>query len=171
MMSSNVNISAYEDFKNYIKKNYAGQLNAYQTFSKVFDIPFNKDEKFHVFASKLENELQTAHTAVQEHFRSVNGNNPLTSEQLMGFFGGMIFSEELKKNFFHIFKDLTTDFDNMSTCAQIAQRAEYFRERLSGSAFSSATFLNRGVSTDKENGKSPKNDRQWHRGDRYDPDF
>ena len=68
----------------------------------------------------------------------------------MGFFGGIIFSEELKKNFFEIFKDLTTDFDNMSSCTQIAQRAEYFRERLSGSAFNSATFLNRGESNDKK---------------------
>jgi hypothetical protein len=186
MTTSNVNVSTYENLKNYIKKNYAGQLNAYQTFSKVFDIPFHKDEKFHVFASKLENELQTAHAAVKEHFRPVNGSNPLSSEQLMGFFGGMIFSEELKKNFFEIFKDLTTDFDNMSTCTQIAQRAEYFRERLSGSAFNSATFLNRGDSNDKKklnefsdkkksneftDKKRTSKNPSWYHGDRFDPDF
>ena len=72
-------------------------MNAYQTFSKVFDIPFNKEEKFHVYSSKLENELLTGHAAVVEHFRPINGTNPLTSEQLLGFVEDMIFTEELKK--------------------------------------------------------------------------
>lgn len=91
-------------------------MNAYQTFSKVFEIPFNKDEKFHDFASKPKNELRTAHVAVKKHFRPVKDKNQLSSKQLMEFFGGMIFSEELKKNFFEIYKDLTTAFDNMSRC-------------------------------------------------------
>ena len=150
MATSNANVLTYENLKTYLKKNYAGQLNAYQTFSKVFDIPFNKEEKFHVYSSKLENELLTGHAAVVKHFRPINGTNPLTSEQLLGFVGGMIFTEELKKNYFEIFKDLTTDFDKMSTCSQIAQRAEYFRERLSGNVLTSTTFLNRGGSNDKE---------------------
>jgi hypothetical protein len=60
----------------------------------------------------------------------------------------------------------------MSTCSQIAQRAEYFRERLSGNVLTSTTFLNRGGSNDKEKlKKNPKTDHPWYKGDRFDPDY
>jgi hypothetical protein len=84
-------------------------------------------------------------SSIREHFKPVNGENKVTSEQCLDFFGALIFAEKLKGCHFHIFKDWTTDFDTLTTCHAVAQRAEYFREGLSGAPLSESTLLIRNV--------------------------
>ena len=52
-----------------------------------------------------------------------------------------IFSKKLKGSHFHISKDITVDFDKFKNCGDVATRAEYFRERLSGNPITENTLL------------------------------
>ena len=145
MISSKISVKTYEEFKNFVQKTFGGQLNCFQQVSRIFDIPYVAGEKFHIYTGKLSDELRMANSSIREHFKPVNGENEVTSEQCLDFFGALIFAEKLKGSNFHIFKDLTTDFDTLTTCNAVAQRAEYFRERLSGAPLSESTLLTRNV--------------------------
>ena len=73
----------------------------------------------------------------------------LSADQVLDFFGALIFSEELKKSHFHIFKDMTLDFDKLKDCNAVATKAEYFRERLSGNPVNESSFFSRNKKIEK----------------------
>ena len=150
MNSSKSDVSTYANFKKFIKAHYAGQLNAFQCVSRIFDIHYNSEAKFHIYASKLTEEVRNAKGAIEAHFKDVNKEgSDLSADQVLDFFGALIFSEELKKSHFHIFKDMTLDFDKLKDCNAVATKAEYFRERLSGNPVNENSFFSRNKKIEK----------------------
>ena len=150
MNSSKSDVSTYANFKKFIKAHYAGQLNAFQCVSRIFDIHYNSEAKFHIYASKLTEEVRNAKGAIEAHFKDVNKEgSDLSADQVLDFFGALIFSEELKKSHFHIFKDMTLDFDKLKDCYAVATNAEYFRERLSGNPVNENSFFSRNKKIEK----------------------
>ena len=135
-------IETFAEFKIFVKKNFGGQLNAFQSVSRIFDVKNDQDDKFHVYTGRLTEELETARGAIESHFKNINNSETeLTADQALDFMGALIFSEKLKGSHFHIFKDITVDFDKFKNCGDVATRAEYFRERLSGNPITENTLL------------------------------
>ena len=150
MNTSKSDVSTYANFKIFIKAHYGGQLNAFQCVSRIFDINYNPEAKFHIYSSKLAEEVRNAKGAIEAHFKDVNkAGSELSADQVLDFFGALIFTEELKKSHFHIFKDITLDFDKLKDCNAVATKAEYFRERLSGNPVNENSFFTRNKKNEK----------------------
>ena len=46
-------IETFAEFKIFVKKNFGGQLNAFQSVSRIFDVKNDQDDKFHVYTGRL----------------------------------------------------------------------------------------------------------------------
>ena len=64
-------------------------------------------------------------TRVKEHYSKVNGQQELTAEQVMEFMGVILASENIRRNFFEINKDMTKDFDKLT--GAVMNQAEFYR--------------------------------------------
>ena len=147
----------------YIRKTYGGQQNAFQVVSRAFDIEFRPDEKFFVYSNKLTNELRSSLLAMKGHYNDKNeGDKELTADNCINFLGALIMSQNLKKEHWEIFRDMTNDIDTLKTANAVAQKAEYYRERVQH-APSSSTFWGRNDNSvkrnDNRNGSGNNNDK------------
>ena len=132
-------IQNFEKYITYINNTYGGQQNAFQVVSRAFDIEFKKDEKFFIFSNKLTNELRSSLMAIKSHYGT---GNELTVDSVIDFMGALITSQHLKKDHWEIFRDMTNDMDSLKTANAVAQKAEYYRERVQH-APTSSTFWGR----------------------------
>ena len=147
-------IKNFDNYLSYIRKTYGGQQNAFQVVSRAFDIEFRPDEKFFVYSNKLTNELRSSLLAMKGHYNDKNeGDKELTADNCIDFLGALIMSQNLKKDHWEIFRDMTNDMDSLKTANAVAQKAEYYRERVQH-APTSSTFWRR---NDDRNVKSNDN--------------
>ena len=156
-------IKNFDNYLSYIRKTYGGQQNAFQVVSRAFDIEFRPDEKFFVYSNKLTNELRSSLLAMKGHYNDKNeGDKELTADNCIDFLGALIMSQNLKKEHWEIFRDMTNDMDTLKTANAVAQKAEYYRERVQH-APSSSTFCGRNDNSvkrnDNRNGSGNNNDK------------
>ena len=183
------NIKSFDNYIKYISKTYGGQQNAFQVVSRAFDIEFKPHEKFFLYSNKLTNELRSSLLAIKGHYNDKqDGDKELTADNCIDFLGALIMSQNLKKEHWEIFRDMTNDMDSLKTANAVAQKAEYYRERVQH-APTSSTFWGRNESNIKRNdnrnvnrtGNINRNDfgvpyneiPEWYKGNPriYDPNY
>jgi hypothetical protein len=144
-------IKNFDKYLTYIRKTYGGQQNAFQVVSRAFDIQFKPEEKFFIYSNKLTNELRSSLLAIKGHYNDKNeSDKELTADNCIDFLGALIMSQNLKKDHWEIFRDMTNDMDTLKTANAVAQKAEYYRERVQH-APSSSTFWGRNDNSVKRN--------------------
>ena len=144
MQTSNMPLNSFENVKKFIRVRFGGNYNAFQRVSRIFDVQFDKNEKFQIYATKLNTEISNSLAAIKEHYSKVNGQQEVTAEQVMEFMGGILASENIRRNFFEIHKDMTKDFDNLTGAISVMNQAEFYRERQIASSPVNDTFFSRG---------------------------
>ena len=143
-------IKNFDKYIAYINNTYGGQQNAFQVVSRAFDLEFLKDENFFIYSNKLTNELRSSLMAIKGHYGT---DKKLTADDVIDFIGALIMSQNLKKDHWEIFRDMTNDINSLKTANTVAQKAEYYRERVQH-APTSSTFWRR---NDNRNVKSNDN--------------
>lgn len=138
MRASDEKLDTFVKFKKFITTRFAGQYNAFQRVSKIFDIPFNANDKYHVYSTKLTEELQSCVEAIREHYGNIDKSKPLSAESVVEFFGGLLMAQKIKIADYQIYRDMVLDFDRLSSATTVAAKAEFYRER-TGNA-SNSTF-------------------------------
>lgn len=124
-------VSTFEKLKTWIKLTYGGQFNAYQILQRGFDVEFKIEEKFSTYSQKVSEEFRTGLVAIQKQYTDIKGgSSTLTNEALMEFVAGLLVSNNLRQHCWPIFKDMVNDMDRMLTSTEVANKAEYYRERL-----------------------------------------
>jgi predicted ATP-grasp superfamily ATP-dependent carboligase len=68
----------FQKFKKFVTERFCGQYNAFQRVSMIFDIDFN--DKYHVYATKLNEELQSSIEAIREHYFNIDNTKELSAE-------------------------------------------------------------------------------------------
>ena len=122
--------------------------------SKIFDVEFDEKAKFSVYAAAINEQLRTGYAAVNRLYKAVNGTTDnIPGEELSYFFGGVLLANHLKSTHFSIFRDLIPDLDKCMNPTQLANRGEYYFDRL-GNRNSSVFY---GRSTNK-NGETANKD-------------
>ena len=85
MQTCNINLNNFDSVKKIISERFGGNYNALQRISRIFDIPFNPNDKFPINATKLNQEISNSLTAIKDHYSKINENTQLTPEQVMEF--------------------------------------------------------------------------------------
>ena len=142
-------VSTFEKYKNFINETYGGFQNAFQVVNRAFDLQFDPKEKFFIFSNKLTDELRTSLVAIKRHFKKLDGEKELSADECIDFIGALCMSQKLKENHWDIFRDMTNDFDHLKNANEVAQKAEFYRERLQGAMTTSSTFWGKTESKQK----------------------
>ena len=171
--TSRPDVSTFEKYKNFINSTYGGFQNAFQVVNRAFDIEFQPKEKFFIFSNKLTDELRTSLAAIKRHYGKLEGDKELTSDEVIDFMGALCMSQKLKEHHWETFRDMTNDFDKLKTANEVAQKAEFYRERLQGAIVGSSSFWGKSEPKKPEsNQKIDLNDPQFRAyAEKYDPDF
>ena len=122
-------ISNFEKYKIFINTNYGGFQNAFQVVNRAFDIEFDPNQKFFIFSNKLTDELRTSLAAIKRHYNKIDGDKELTASECIDFIGALCVSQKLKEHHWELFRDMTNDFDKLKSANEVAQKAEFYRER------------------------------------------
>ena len=61
-------LNSFEKVHNFLRDGFGGNYNAFQRVSRIFDVPFNPNDKFQIYATKLNQELNNSHSAIKEHY-------------------------------------------------------------------------------------------------------
>ena len=143
MQTCNINLNTFESVNKFIRERFGGNYNAFQRVSKIFDKPFNLNDKFQIYTTKLNQEISNSLAAIKDHYAKINenANAQLTPDQVMEFMGGILASENIRRNFFDIHKDMTKDFDVLTGAVSVMNQAEFYRERQNASSPANDTFL------------------------------
>jgi hypothetical protein len=141
MQTCNLPLNTFEAVKKFIRERFGGNYNAFQRVSRIFDVPFNPTDKFQIYATKLNQEISNSLVAIKEHYAKINKNDDLSPDQVMEFMGGILASENIRRNFFDIHKDMTKDFDVLTGAVSVMNQAEFYRERQIASSPGNDTFL------------------------------
>ena len=171
--TSRPDVSTFEKYKIFINTTYGGFQNAFQVVNRAFDIEFEPKEKFFIFSNKLTDELRTSLVAIKRHYGKLDGDKELTSNEVIDFMGALCVSQKLKEHHWEIFRDMTNDFDKLKTANEVAQKAEFYRERLQGAIVGSSSFWGKSEPKKPEsNQKIDLNDPQFRAyAEKYDPNF
>lgn len=170
MISSKEPIVSFSKYKEFIRLNYGGKLSAVQTMSKIFDVPFNPDEQFHVYATSVTEYIRTGFSAVNMQHKRINKcDTDISAEDLAHFFGALLLSNNIKTNFFELHRDMVRDLDNVLNAQQVAARGEYYRDRI-GTQSTSATYWGRSDKNGNRNKKWSGNGSDYNskNGNKYD---
>ena len=88
------------------------------------------------------------------------GDKELTADNCIDFLGALIMSQNLKKEHWEIFCDMTNDMNSLKTANAVAQKADYYRETVLHATGS--IFWGRNYSNDNRNvnrtGNTNRND-------------
>ena len=172
--TSRPDVSTFEKYKIFINTTYGGFQNAFQVVNRAFDIEFEPKEKFFIFSNKLTDELRTSLVAIKRHYGKLDGDKELTSNEVIDFMGALCVSQKLKEHHWEIFRDMTNDFDKLKTANEVAQKAEFYRERLQGSTVGSSSFWGKSESKKQPeiNQKLDLNDPNFRAyAEKFDPNF
>ena len=161
MQTCKTKLDTFENVKKFIRDRFGGNYNAYQRVSRIFDVPFNPNEKFQIYATKLNQEISNSLNAIKEHYAHLNEGSQLTPEQVMEFMGGILASENIRRNFFDIHKEMTKDFDVLTGAISVMNQAEFYRERQIATSPGSDTFFSRG------HPKQPNRNRPYFSGNNF----
>jgi hypothetical protein len=144
MQTCKMQLNTFESIKKFIRERFGGNYNAFQRVSRIFDVPFNPNDKFQIYATKLNQEVSNSLAAIKDHYAKINENDQLTPEQVMEFMGGILAAENIRRNFFDIHKDMTKDFDVLTGAVSVMNQAEFYRERQIAAIPGNDTFFSRG---------------------------
>ena len=184
MNQTKADVTTFDKFKQYVQSNFAPKHNAIQVMSKIFDVEFDEKAKFSVYAAAINEQLRTGYAAVNRQYKAVNKTTDnIPGEELSYFFGGVLLANHLKSTHFGIFRDLIPDLDQCMNATQIANRGEYYFDRL-GNRNSSVFFgrsTNKNVKTahkypDRGGAPSPpfaqtdRHNKDRHNDDRHNDD-
>ena len=137
MTTTNEDVSTFENYKSWVKKQYAGRLNAFQLLQRAFNVEFRpKEEKFTVYSQKVSEELRTALNAVREQYKK-NTSQEIGVDSPTEFFAALLVTENLRLSCWPLYSLMVNDMEQLSTSAEVAQKAEFYRERLGGTWFGS----------------------------------
>ena len=107
-------LNTFENVKKFVRERFGGNYNAYQRVSRIFDVHFNPNDKFQIYATKLNQEISNSLAAIKDHYAKINVDSELTPDQVMEFMGGILASENIRRNFHDIHKEMYKDFDGSS---------------------------------------------------------
>ena len=131
LIASKVDVTTFDKLKQWLKTTYGGNFNAFQILQRAWDIEFKPEDKFAVYAQKVSEELRTGLAAIQKQHKEINGSSStLSNDATMEFVAGLLVSNNLRAHCWPIFKDMVNDMDKMMTSTEVANKAEYYRERL-----------------------------------------
>ena len=177
-------ISNFEKYKIFINTNYGGFQNAFQVVNRAFDIEFDPNQKNFIFSNKLTDELRTSLAAIKRHYNKIDGDKELTASECIDFIGALCVSQKLKEHDWELFRDMTNDFDKLKSANEVAQKAEFYRERLQSSTVNSTSFWGKSESKKQPEGQACKregfsttnkfdlNDPQFRAyAEKFDPNF
>ena len=159
MRASEEKLDTFVKFKKFITSRFAGQYNAFRRVSKIFDIPFNSNDKYHVYSTKLTEELQSCVEAIKEHYGNIDESKPLSAETVVEFFGGLLMAQKIKIADYQIYRDMVLDFDRLTSATTVAAKAEFYRERTS-SASNSTFWAGNQIKRGNQNKTGYQNKRQ-----------
>jgi hypothetical protein len=169
MRATDKKLDTFPKFKKFVTERFCGQYNAFQRVSKIFDIDFNDNDKYHVYATKLNEELQSSVEAIREHYYNIDSTTKLSAEMIAEFFGGLLMAQKIKIADYSIYRDMVLDFDRLTSATTVAAKAEFYRERI-GNVSSSGSFWtgnhnnrnrqNRKTSQNSSNDRFPKQQAQ-----------
>ena len=137
-------LNTFENVKKFVRDRFGGNYNAYQRVSRIFDVHFNPNDKFQIYATKLNQEISNSLAAIKDHYAKINVDSELTPDQVMEFMGGILASENIRRNFHDIHKEMCKDFDVLTGAASVMNQAEFYRERQLASSPTNDTFFARG---------------------------
>ena len=132
MSTTNEEVSSFDEFKSWIKKNYGGKLNGFQLLQRAFSVEFRPEEKLTVYSQQVSEELRTALIAVKAQYSKNNQSAELTVDSLCEFFAGLLVTEKLREYCWPLYSQMVNDMDKLSTSSEIAQKGEFYKERLGG---------------------------------------
>lgn len=147
--ASQADVSTFEKLKSWLKTTYGGNFNAFQILQRAWDIEFKPSEKFATYAQKVSEEMRTGVAAVRKQITAVKGEKQHPGgdpqfaaghkagrdaglEDAMEFVSALLVSNNLRAHCWPIYKDMVNDMDTMLTSTEVANKAEYYRERLGG---------------------------------------
>jgi len=167
LIASKCDVSTFEKLKAWIKSTYGGNFNAFQILQRAWDVDFKPEEKFSVYAQKVSEELRTGLIAINKQYQDINGSDKtLSNDALMEFIAGLLVSNHLRGDCWPIFKDMVNDMDKMLTSTEVANKAEYYRERL-GSDFigkqSDSYWAKRNTEKTQKDRRRPQNNNRDNR--------
>ena len=140
--ASQVDVSTFIKLKNWLKTTYGGNFNAFQILQRAWDIEFKPEEKFSVYAQKVSEEMRTGAAAIQKQLSAVKGTAETSTADIeftLEFVAGLLVSNNLRSYCWPLYKDMVNDMDKMLTSAEVANKAEYYRERLGGDFLGKST--------------------------------
>jgi hypothetical protein len=151
MRASEEKLDTFAKFKKFVTTRFAGQYNAFQRVSKIFDIQFNSNDKYHVYSTKLTEELQSCVEAIREHYGNIDKSKPLSAESVVEFFGGLLMAQKIKIADYQIYRDMVLDFDRLTSATTVAAKAEFYRERTGNASNSTFWAGNQNKSNNQNN--------------------
>ena len=140
--ASQADVSTFDKFKLWIKTTYGGNFNAFQILQRAWDIEFKPEDKFTVYAQKVSEEMRTGAAAIQKQLTAIKGTSTVSTEDIeftLEFIAALLTSNNLRSHCWPLYKDMVNDMDKMLTSAEVANKAEYYRERLGGDFLGKST--------------------------------
>ena len=144
LSNSGVQITTFEEFRNYVTKTHGSQLTNYQLLSRAWDLELEPSESLTDFATKLELRMRDASQQIEarykaEHTSPGNQNPEMSSKAAFQLIGGMLMSEKIKQRSPVIFSHLVRSMDKHYSASTIAHEAKLYEERLGNQDYTCET--------------------------------
>ena len=134
-------IDSFEKLKTFLTEQYGPKVNSCQLLTKIFDEEFDVDGQISVFATKISELTKVAYSAVNAQYKRVHKcQTDIPAEDAMQFVAATVVANNIRGQNHTLWRDMIRDLDDCLTPHEVANKAEYYSQRLNKSGASSTFF-------------------------------
>jgi hypothetical protein len=135
----NKSFSTFEELKKFIMAEFSGGMSAVQMLERALSTPFDKSEPFKQFAATLQLYMNSARSSIEKQIRkkksSTDSKTEVTTvDDLYEFIGAAVLAGRLHAFFPELHGRMANDWENLSTAASVAEKAEYLNRQTAPSS-------------------------------------
>ena len=134
-------IDSFEKMKTFLTEQYGPKVNSCQLLTKIFDEDFDVDGQISVFATRISELTKVAYSAVNSQYKRVHKcQTDIPAEDAMQFVAATVVANNIRGSNHTLWRDMIRDLDDCLTPHEVANKAEYYSQRLNKSGASSTFF-------------------------------
>ena len=152
-------IDNFEKLKKFLTEQYGPKVNSCQLLTKCFDEELDPNGQVSVFATRISELTKVAFSAVNAQYKKVHKcETDIPAEDAFQFVAATIVANNIRSQNDSLWRDMVRDLDSVLTPHEVANKAEYYSQRLSQGGASSTFFgRNNHSSRGKGNRNGPRN--------------
>ena len=134
-------IDSFEKLKTFLTEQYGPKVNSCQLLTKIFDEDFDVNGQISVFATRISELTKVAYSAVNAQYKRVHKcQTDIPAEDAMQFVAATVVANNVRGHNYALWHDMIRELDDCLTPHEVANKAEYYSQRLNESGASSTFF-------------------------------